>query len=151
MNAALAPLDRIAHDMETTWGVGRLIGIVSPETAQRFGAAQRKLDLAIRANDVDTATAKAGVLIRGWRALNTEARNLGHTPDDIDVWCIRHPITDKPWAIVKHAADTIAAKRRFPDHTIALAADLLPAPAPAKRPAPDLAASQAFFNDAIPF
>ena len=50
MNAALAPLDRIAADMERTWGVDRLIGLVSPDTAHRFAQAKRKLDLAIRAN-----------------------------------------------------------------------------------------------------
>jgi hypothetical protein len=125
MIAALAPLDRLAADMETRWGVGRLPSLVSPETAARFASAKRKLDLAIRAKSADTAAARATVLCRGWRVLDAEARALGHAPDDLPVWCIRHPVTEKSFAIVKHPADAGAAQQRFPDHTVLTLADLV--------------------------
>ena len=125
MNAALAPLDRIAADMESTWGVDRLIGLVSPETAARFGAARRKLDLAIRSKSSEEAAAKAAVLCRGWVALDTEARALGHEPDRVERWCIHHPVTEKAFAVVKHRQDVDAVRRELPDHTVISLADLI--------------------------
>jgi hypothetical protein len=125
MHAALAPLDRLAAAMEATWGVDRLISLVTPQTAARFASARRKLDLAIRGKSVDDASAKAAVLMRGWTALDAEARALGHNPDAIDVWCIRHPVSEKAYAITRHAQDVGAARRLYPDHTAIALADLI--------------------------
>lgn len=74
---ALRPLDRIAVEMESRWGVGRLPRLVTPELAAKFGSARDKLNEAIRANDGDAVAAKAAVLIRGWQALDKAATDAG--------------------------------------------------------------------------
>jgi hypothetical protein len=68
---ALAPLDKVAVQMERKWGSAeRLASLVSPEMAAKFGSAQDKLNLAIRMNDSEAVPAKVAVMIRGWQALD---------------------------------------------------------------------------------
>ena len=74
---ALRPLDRVAVEMEGKWGVGRLVRLVSPELAARFGSAKDKLNDAIRANDGESVANRAAVLIRGWQALDKAATETG--------------------------------------------------------------------------
>jgi hypothetical protein len=74
---ALRPLDRIAVEMEGKWGVGRLVRLVSPEIAARFGSAKDKLNEAIRSNDGDEVAKRAAVMIRGWQALDKAATEAG--------------------------------------------------------------------------
>jgi len=74
---ALRPLDRVAVEMEGKWGVGRLVRLVSPEMAARFGSAKDKLNDAIRANDGESVANRAAVLIRGWQALDNAATEAG--------------------------------------------------------------------------
>ncbi|MDH5796958.1 MAG: hypothetical protein OEZ19_00210 [Paracoccaceae bacterium] len=74
---AIEPLDRVAVEMEARWGAGRLPRLVTPETAARFGAAKAKLDSAIMARDVPDVCRRASVMIRGWQAMDKEARERG--------------------------------------------------------------------------
>ena len=83
---ALRPLDKIAADLESLWGVDRLVSLVSPETAARFGAAKAKLDQAIEAEDPELVTRKATVLWRGWAAMAEEATAAGHKPLEVEAW-----------------------------------------------------------------
>ena len=83
---ALRPLDKIAADLESLWGVDRLVSLVSPRTAARFGAAKAKLDQAIEAEDPQQVVRKAAVLMRGWAAMAEEATAAGHKPLKVEAW-----------------------------------------------------------------
>lgn len=74
---ALAPLDRLARDMELKWGAGRLPSLVDPELAARFGRAQDKLNEAIRLNAPHEIARRVGVVMRGWQALDDDATRAG--------------------------------------------------------------------------
>jgi hypothetical protein len=74
---ALRPLDRIAVEMESKWGVGRLPRLVPPDMAARFGSARDRLNEAIRENDGEEVAKRAAVMIRGWKALDVAARDAG--------------------------------------------------------------------------
>lgn len=77
---ALGPFDTAARNMERKWGINRLEGLVSPETAARYGSAIAKLNLAIEANDPEDTAARAAVCIRGMAAMDAEATAAGHQP-----------------------------------------------------------------------
>ena len=74
---ALRPLDRIAVEMEGKWGVGRLVRLVTPDMAARFGSAKDKLNEAIRSNDGQAVANRAAIMIRGWQALDKAATEAG--------------------------------------------------------------------------
>jgi hypothetical protein len=77
---ALGPFDTAARNAERKWGVNRLEGLVSPETAARYGSALGKLNAAIEANDPAEVAARAAVCIRGMAAMEAEATAAGHQP-----------------------------------------------------------------------
>ena len=83
---ALQPLDQMVHQMEVRWGANRLPGLVSVETAAKFGAAKAKLDQAIDANDVEAVKKRIAVMLRAWKALSDEAASLGYKGLDPEVW-----------------------------------------------------------------
>lgn len=90
---AMAPFDRAARAADETWGTDRLIEMVSPETAVKFGEALAKMNEAISANDPEAVAFRAAVCVRGYAAMDAEARRLGHTPPssgvivyDLDGW-----------------------------------------------------------------
>jgi hypothetical protein len=72
-------LDAIAWRYEREWGIGRLPGLVSPETAERWRAAMALLDAAAPPKGKTWDQVRAS-LARGWGALATEARARGHEP-----------------------------------------------------------------------
>ena len=77
---ALGPFDTAARNMERRWGVNRMEGLVSPDTAARYGSAIGKLNAAIEANDPAEVAARASVCIRGMAAMDAEATAAGHQP-----------------------------------------------------------------------
>lgn len=77
---ALGPFDTAARNMERKWGINRLEGLVSPETAARYGSAIAKLNAAIEAANPEDTAARAAVCIRGMAAMDTEATAAGHQP-----------------------------------------------------------------------
>lgn len=79
-DSALAPFDTAARAMERKWGVNRLEGLVSPETAARYGSALGKMNAAIEANDPAETAIRVGVCVRGMAALDAEATAAGHRP-----------------------------------------------------------------------
>lgn len=83
---ALGPFDTAARNMERRWGVNRLEGLVSPETAARYGSALGKLNVAIEANDPTEVAARAAVCIRGMAAMDAEATAAGHKPITPEAW-----------------------------------------------------------------
>lgn len=84
--AALAPFDERAIASERMWGVDRLIGLVSPETAARWASALGKLNAAVDAADISETVKYVGVCLRGFDAMDAEAMAAGHNPIAPDVW-----------------------------------------------------------------
>tara|TARA_R110000868_G_scaffold10053_4_gene49268 strand:+ start:283 stop:855 length:573 start_codon:yes stop_codon:yes gene_type:complete len=86
--AAIKPLDQMAVDMETKWGVDRLPKLVSPDTGRKFGSAKAKFDQATSSEDPELVAKRANTLIRGWQAMDAEATAAGHNPiaDEVEVW-----------------------------------------------------------------
>ena len=91
IHGALKPLDAIAADIELRWGNGRIETLVSVETAAKFEAARAKLDVAMHNQDADEVVRRATVMMRGWQAIETEAKELGHSPAPPDMWYATAP------------------------------------------------------------
>lgn len=87
---AVAPFDRMARAMEEAWGIDRLVEMVSPQTAQKYGSALAKLNAAIAAENPEDCAARVGVCVRGMQAMDAEARAAGHTPISPTYWQVRH-------------------------------------------------------------
>ena len=76
----------MVHQMERRWGADRLVGLVSVETAAKYGRAKAKLDRAIDANDVEAVKKNAANMIKAWKVLSDEAVTRGHKGLDPEVW-----------------------------------------------------------------
>jgi hypothetical protein len=72
-------LDELANSLERKWGVDRLPRLVTPETATRFRHWADKLNAAIEAG-ADNVADLAGIVERGWRAMEAEALARGCFP-----------------------------------------------------------------------
>lgn len=83
---ALQPLDKVASEMESKWGVERLPSLVSPDLAMKFERARQQLDEAVAADDPELTAQKAAALIRGWRKLDAEATEAGYPVEPDKVW-----------------------------------------------------------------
>lgn len=83
---AMAPFDRAARDAERKWGINRLEGLVSPETAARYGSALGKMNAAMDAGDPAETATRAAVCIRGLTAMDAEAIAAGHQPIKAEAW-----------------------------------------------------------------
>jgi hypothetical protein len=161
---ALAPFDRAANEANRTWGIDRLVELVSPETAAKFGGVIARLNEAIDANDPDRVAAYVGTAIRGYAALDAEARRLGHTPpiphvietdvdghhfgvlvDNADVERVR---TERPTLRLYTLREVSIALRMLEDAGVAAIKDAFPAGAEvvAYRPRPKFDG-----DDEIPF
>jgi hypothetical protein len=83
---AAAPFDRIASEMEATWGVDRLPSLVSPELAAKYGRAAAYLNECLNEGDASKVAGAAANCVKGLHAMDAEARRLGHTPAPPDCW-----------------------------------------------------------------
>jgi hypothetical protein len=86
---ALAPFDHMAHQMDLKWGVDRLVELVTPEMAEKYGSAMAKLNAAIDANDPEQVSLRAGVCMRGMEAMDQAATQSGAEPASRDVWLVQ--------------------------------------------------------------
>lgn len=122
IHGALKPLDAVALQMETQWGVGRLEELVSPETAAKFEAAKAKLDVAIHQQEVDLVLRRTKNMIAGWKAMDAEARQAGHKPAPPELWFATAPdeFGDKEMqiAIAKDNSAATLAQTDLPVYTI---------------------------------
>lgn len=122
INGALKPLDAKAAELELRWGTGRLETLVSPETAAKFEAARAKLDVAIHDRDVDLVIKRAGVLHRGWDALEKEAISRGHKAAPPEMWYATAPDefneSEFQIVIVKDNSAATLAKTDLPVYTV---------------------------------
>lgn len=86
---AVAPFDHMAHAMDRKWGVDRLVELVPPEMAERYGAAMAKLNAAIDAADPEQVSLRAGVCMRGMAAMDKAATEAGAEPASQEVWLVQ--------------------------------------------------------------
>lgn len=111
---SIKPLDRIATEMELKWGCDRLPGLVSPQMAAKFGSAKAKLDAAVESNVAPDVARTAGVMMRGWAALDAEATKGGHKPLEPHIWSHTTDAGFK-FAVAQGNADGIKALKTHPD------------------------------------
>jgi hypothetical protein len=78
--------DRAARAADLKWGIDRLTGLVSTETAQKWAAVLGRLNDALNANDVPAVQREVGIAVRGFAAMDAEATRLGHAPMPPAIW-----------------------------------------------------------------
>jgi hypothetical protein len=120
---AVAPFDRMAHDMDKKWGVDVLVELVSPETAAKYGSALTKLHAAIDAHDPNMTAARAAVCMRGMQAMDAEATAAGKAPAADDVWILA--FQGKQVGLLKDARSWQRVKQTHPDLELITEADAI--------------------------
>jgi hypothetical protein len=111
---SIKPLDRIATEMEIKWGCDRLVSLVAPQTAAKFGSAKAKLDAAIELNVAAEVAKTASVMMRGWAALDAEATKGGHRPLEPNIWSHTTEAGFR-FAVAQGNADAIKALKTHDD------------------------------------
>ena len=86
---ALAPFDRMATDLDHKWGVDRLVELVPPEMAERYGSAIAKLNEAIDSRDVEQLKLRVGVCMRGLQAMDLTATESGAQAASDEAWLVQ--------------------------------------------------------------
>lgn len=75
---AVVQFDRTAHEMDAKWGIDRLVDLVSPEMAMRYGQALSRMNDAISdASDPGLAQRRADDCVRGMQAMDQHATENG--------------------------------------------------------------------------
>lgn len=110
---AVAPVDRLTIEMDQKWGIDVLVELVSVETASKYGSARGKLNDAIVANDPEECELRAGVVIRGLRAMDAEAERLGAQRASEDLWEIE--VDDVVYGVMKDARSWRTIKEKRPE------------------------------------
>lgn len=110
IQADIDGVDAAAAEMERKWGVGRLRILVPAEMRQKFDAQRDKLNDAIWSGEVAATRQHAEAMMRGWRALDAKATEMGCAPLKPEVWeaQTRH---GEIIAIVRTAAEAAAITR----------------------------------------
>ena len=110
---ALAPLDRLALDMDRKWGIDMLPELVSAETAMKYGSAMSKLNAAIRENDPAMVRERAEIAMRGLVAMDREAQASGAQRASTDVWEVG--IDGEVYGIMRDGRSWQTVKEQRPD------------------------------------
>jgi hypothetical protein len=118
VDAALAPLDRLAREMEGAWGYRRLQSLASPDLAVKFESARQKLDEAIKAQDADAVAKRAEILMRGWQALAKAAGEQGHAPLGEGIWQAKSGGRTYTVVLVREDADAPALSAAEPETVV---------------------------------
>lgn len=165
IDGALKPLDAVASDMESRWGIGRLQELCTTSTSAKFQSAKHKLDLAIMQGSAAEVIERARILILGWKAMEKEAKEAGNNPAPPDVWFASAPEEDgKPavqYAIAKNNSDASLAEAGMSVYTLVEVARIIRAfNAPMQKhiekaketfPKAEIIRAEGEFNDEIPF
>lgn len=114
---ACAPLDNLARHYDAIWGIDRLVTLVSPAMAEKYGAAIAHLHSSYDAEDPAATVAAAANCMKGLDAMNAQAIAAGHQPADPRVWMVE--IEGHKYGFVEDAAFVAIAERNNPGVKIA--------------------------------
>lgn len=110
---ALAPLDRLAGEMDWKWGIDVLPELVTPEMAAKYGSAVSKLHEAMDEGKPDVVAARVGVCIRGLQAMDAQATEAGAERASMDVWQVE--LNGQTVGIMKEGRSWQALQKEMPD------------------------------------
>lgn len=116
---AIAPFDRAAAAAERTWGVDRLIELVPPDMAARFGRLVGDLNAAIQNADPEKTAELAAIGIRAYARMDEAARAAGHVP--LPDWQWPTEIEGRKYLIVAEARNWAT----IPEHRTVTLRELL--------------------------
>lgn len=111
---AVAPFDEAARRMDVEWGIDRLPGLVSPETADKYARSLHRLNQFIKDENIDEIKKWAGVCIRGLAAMDNEARAAGCKPLPPDCWVVERD--GRKFAFLRDMRTWPVVKKLLPDH-----------------------------------
>lgn len=116
---AIAPMDRLATQMDEKWGIDQLPTLVSVETAQKYGIAMAHLNACILETEPTKCADAANNVIRGLHAMDAEATAAGHQPASGEFWEYELPPMDgRPEirvAVARDITEWQTIKKRRPD------------------------------------
>ena len=110
---ALAPVDRLAIQMDEKWGIDVLPELVSVSMSQKYGSAVAKMNAAVEAGDVEECKKRCEVVIRGLQAMDAEAERIGAQRASTDVWEVE--IDGKLFGIMKDGRSWRTIKEQRPE------------------------------------
>ena len=110
---ALAPVDRLAIQMDEKWGIDVLPELVSVSMSQKYGSAVAKMNAAVEAGDVEECKKRCEVVIRGLQAMDAEAERIGAQRAATDVWEVQ--IDGKLFGVMKDGRSWRTIKKQRPE------------------------------------
>ncbi len=110
---ALAPVDRLAIQMDEKWGIDVLPELVSVSMSQKYGSAVAKMNAAVEAGDVEECKKRCEVVIRGLQAMDAEAERIGAQRASTDVWEVQ--IDGKLFGVMKDGRSWRTIKKQRPE------------------------------------
>ena len=110
---ALAPVDRLAIQMDEKWGIDVLPELVSVSMSQKYGSAVAKMNAAVEAGDVEECRKRCEVVIRGLQAMDAEAERVGAQRASTDVWEVE--IDGKLFGVMKDGRSWRTIKEQRPE------------------------------------
>ena len=110
---ALAPVDRLAIQMDEKWGIDVLPELVSVSMSQKYGSAVAKMNAAVEAGDVDECRKRCEVVMRGLQAMDAEAERTGAQRASTDVWEVE--IDGKLFGVMRDGRSWRTIKKQRPE------------------------------------
>lgn len=110
---ALAPVDRLAIQMDEKWGIDVLPELVSVSMSQKYGSAVAKMNAAVEAGDVEECKKRCEVVMRGLQAMDAEAERTGAQRASTDVWEVE--IGGKLFGVMKDGRSWRTIKKQRPE------------------------------------
>ena len=110
---ALAPVDRMAIEMDKKWGTDVLPELVSVSMSQKYGSAVAKMNAAVEAGDVEECRKRCEVVIRGLQAMDAEAERTGAQRASTDVWEVE--VNGKVYGIMRDGRSWRTIKEQRPE------------------------------------
>lgn len=94
-------LVEIKQEVEKTWGLTRLLSLVSDKLRERFLGAEDTFNRRRKVVNGMQSRKLYESMIRGYIALINEAEELGFTPVEPETWIIKHPNNNDSIVIVR--------------------------------------------------
>jgi len=114
---ATVAFDRTARAMDQKWGVDRLVDLVSPEMAQRYGQALDRMNQAVgEGSDPQLAQQRCNDAVKGMQAMDRVATDTGAEPASDAYWELE--VEGLKLGIMADMAAWPTVQRQRPDLTL---------------------------------